>query len=104
MINYHLLKYLYNAGANVWTVRERDMNVNEVIVDNDHKNGTYKEIGAWETSKTNGYRSKTYRFAISKKNESARSYFSAQNIPKSGMYWVSVYYVSGINRSVDGKV
>ena len=41
-VNYHLLKYLYNAGANVWTVRERDMNENEVVVDNDDKNRSYQ--------------------------------------------------------------
>lgn len=102
MINYHLLKYLYNAGANVWTVRERDMNENEVIVDNDHKNGTYQEIGAWETSRTRGYRSKTYRYAISKRNETAAAIFQP-NIPKDGLYWVSVHYVAGINRSVDTR-
>ncbi len=101
-INYHLLKYLYNAGANVWTVRERDMNENEVVVDNDDKNGTYKEIGAWATSKTSGYRSKSYRYSISKRNESAAAIFQPV-IKKSGMYWVSVHYIAGINRSVDTR-
>jgi len=33
-INYYLLKYLWNAGANIWSVRERDVNTNEVVVDN----------------------------------------------------------------------
>lgn len=101
-INYHLLKYLYNAGADVWTVRERDMNENEVIVDNDDRNGTYQEIGPWETSKTKGYRSKSYRYTISKRNESAAAIFQP-NIPKAGMYWVSIHFVAGINRSVDTR-
>lgn len=101
-VNYHLLKYLYNAGANVWTVRERDMNENEVIVDNDDKNRTYQEIGTWETSKTSGYRSKSYRYSISNRNQSAAAIFQP-DIPKSGMYWVSVHYVAGINRSVDAR-
>jgi hypothetical protein len=101
-VNYHLLKYLYNAGANVWTVRERDMNEYEVIVDNDDKNGAYRETGAWESSKTPGYRSRSYRYSISKKEENAAAIFTP-DIPKSGMYWVSVYYVAGLNRTVDAR-
>ena len=37
-----------------------------------------------------------------KENESAAAIFQP-NIPKAGMYWVSVYYVAGINRSVDTR-
>lgn len=33
-VNQYLLTYLENAGANVWPVRERDMNVSMIIVDN----------------------------------------------------------------------
>jgi hypothetical protein len=34
-VNYYLARYLWNAGADVWLVRERGMNRHEVIVDND---------------------------------------------------------------------
>ena len=34
-VDYYLLNYLINAGANVWSVRERDMNLKEIIVNND---------------------------------------------------------------------
>ncbi len=101
-INYHLLKYLYNAGANVWTVRERDMNINEVIVDNDQGAPAYREFGPWATSTTSGRNQKTYRYAVSKKQETAKAIFTP-NIPKSGLYWVSVYFQNGYNRSVDTR-
>jgi N-acetylmuramoyl-L-alanine amidase-like protein/fibronectin type III domain protein len=99
-VNYHLLKYLYNAGANVWTVRERDMNLNEVIVDNDQGAPAYREYGRWATSSTKGRNNKSYRYAISRKSETSTAVFTP-TIPESGMYWVSVYFQNGYNRSVD---
>ncbi len=101
-VNYHLLRYLYQAGANVWTVRERDMNENEVIVDNDQGAPHYRETGAWSTSKTNGYQNRSYRYTISKKKQRATAEFCPE-LPKAGWYWVSVHYVSGTNRSVDTR-
>lgn len=101
-VNYHLLKYLYQAGAQVWTVRERDMNEEEVIVDNDQGKPYYKESGNWSSSRTNGYRGKTYRYAISKRKANAAAHFTP-NIPKAGLYWVSVHYVNGTNRTVDTR-
>lgn len=100
-VNYHLLQYLYRAGANVWTVRERDMNTHEIIVDNDSKR-FYSETGRWSRSQSKGYKGKSYRYAISSKKESATAIYNPE-IPKSGMYWVSVYYTSGVNRSVDTR-
>ncbi len=101
-INYHLLKYLYNAGANIWTVRERDMNSNEVIVDNDAGNPAYEEFGRWATSSTPGRKGQTYRYAVTQKKETATAHFTPK-IPESGMYWVSVHYQNGYNRSVDAR-
>ena len=37
-----------------------------------------------------------------KRRKAAAAIFQP-NIPESGMYWVSVYYVAGINRSVDAR-
>ncbi len=45
----YLMPMLENAGANVYSPRERDLQINEVIVDNDNTediaNGAYKESG-----------------------------------------------------------
>ncbi|MEM9822290.1 MAG: N-acetylmuramoyl-L-alanine amidase [Bacteroidota bacterium] len=101
-VNYHLLKYLYNAGANVWTVRERDMNTHEVIIDNDQGKPNYREEGKWITSPTKGYNGRTYRYAITRKRANAKAIYRAA-VPESGKYWVSVHYVSGDNRTVDAR-
>ncbi|MEM9919507.1 MAG: N-acetylmuramoyl-L-alanine amidase [Bacteroidota bacterium] len=101
-VNYHLLKYLYQAGANVWTVRERDMNPNEVIVACRDRKPSYTEKGAWANSRSRGYKGASYRYAISGKKETATATFKPY-IPESGLYWVSVHYTSGLNRSVDTR-
>ncbi len=56
-INQYLVQYLWNAGASVFTVRERGMDTNMVIVDNDGNNGlsTYEEIGNWFNSSLTGF-------------------------------------------------
>ncbi|MBQ0022172.1 MAG: xanthan lyase [Prevotellaceae bacterium] len=60
----YIIPMLQNAGAVVFTPRERDWQDNEVIVDNDHpnKNGTYMEWSKkkstklhWETTQRNGF-------------------------------------------------
>ena len=48
VINQYLLPYLYNAGAEVWTVRERDLNTDELTVTVEMP--AYVEIGSWFTS------------------------------------------------------
>ena len=63
-INQYLLEFLDNAGAKVFTLRERDMNTNMVIVDeqdsvNHPSNGTYEEQGdttLFSNSSANGFR------------------------------------------------
>ena len=46
-VDYYLLNYLMNAGANVWSVRERDLNTREIIVNNDQGAPAYVETGSW---------------------------------------------------------
>ena len=101
-VNYYLMRYLYNAGANVWTVRERDMNTNEVIVDNDDGSPTYTETGSWATSSSTGYNGGTYNYVNSETTETATAIYRP-NIPESGYYWVSVQYRNGTNRPADTK-
>ncbi|MEO1625004.1 MAG: N-acetylmuramoyl-L-alanine amidase, partial [Bacteroidota bacterium] len=101
-VNYHLLKYLHQAGANVWTVRERDMNQREVIVRSSERAPAYREKGRWKQSRSKGYKGEKYRFAISSTKETATASFRPY-IPESGLYWVSVQYLSGVNRTVDAR-
>ena len=62
-INQYLLQYLHNAGAEVFTLRERDLNTHMVIVDNADgtntpANGTYHEFGdssLFSNSGANGF-------------------------------------------------
>ena len=98
-INYYLLKYLENSGANVWTVRERDMNTNEVIVD-DLSSG-YKTRGNWSKSSATGH-NKNYDYIYTQAEETGRAVFTP-TIPESGYYWVSVYYRNGNNRCKDTR-
>lgn len=54
----YLLPMLQNAGAVVFTPRERDWQINEVIVDNDSPNGGYHEINGkkkWEDCSKRGF-------------------------------------------------
>ncbi len=98
----HLLKYLWNAGANVWLVRERDFNTNEVIVDNDAGAPSYTETGTWSSSASSGYNGGGYRYANSSGSETETAIFTP-TIPEAGWYWVSVYFREGANRCVDTK-
>lgn len=55
-INQYLLKYLENAGAEVFTLRERDLNQNMIIVDNE--DAGYQELGdaaLFNDSNANGF-------------------------------------------------
>lgn len=47
-VNQYLLRYLWNSGADAWTVRERDMNTEMIIVDN--ANAAFTTQGVWATS------------------------------------------------------
>ncbi len=98
-IDYYLTHYLFNAGANVWSVRERDVNSSEIIVDNDNPSSGYSETGNWTTGSIAGYGG-TYRVATSAATENASAVFTP-NITQSGLYWVSVRCVAGTNRSPD---
>ena len=58
-VNQYLLPYLQNAGADAWTVRERDMNTNMIIVDDG--SAGFSTQGVW-ASNSGGYNG-TYRSA-----------------------------------------
>jgi N-acetylmuramoyl-L-alanine amidase len=100
-INNYLMYYLLNAGANVWSVRERDVNTNEVIIDNDVPASGYAETGSWTDGAVAGYGG-TYRVATAAASETATASFTA-TIPQSGWYWVSVRCIAGANRVSDAQ-
>ncbi|MCH4154719.1 MAG: xanthan lyase [Muribaculaceae bacterium] len=108
----YLMPMLENAGAYVFSPRERDTNINEVIVDNDGGNAQlgYKEHnngGKWKTGDSvgfaykraqyegyqNPFREGTFRYA--KTTNNLHKYSTAQwnaNIPEDGMYAVYISY------------
>ncbi|THU38007.1 hypothetical protein FAM09_15075 [Niastella caeni] len=98
-IDYYLLNYLTNAGANVWSVRERDMNTSEIIVNNDDGAPAYTETGTWNTGTAVGYGG-TYRTNTANASATAKAIFKP-TVTANGLYWVSVRYISGANRATD---
>ncbi|WP_315823726.1 hypothetical protein [Paraflavitalea speifideaquila] len=100
-VDYYLLHYLMNAGANVWSVRERDINTSEVIVNNDQGGPAYTETGTWSTGSIAGYGG-TYRFSTAATTATATATFKP-TVATSGLYWVSVRFISGANRTTDSK-
>ncbi len=55
-VNQYLNMFCYNAGADVFSVREMDFNPNMVIVDNDDGSPAYVETGSgWASSSLKGF-------------------------------------------------
>lgn len=100
-VDYYLLNYLINAGANVWSVRERDMNTTEIIVNNDDGAPAYTETGTWSDGTIAGYGG-TYRTNVASAHTTATAVFKP-TVTTSGLYWVSIRYISGVNRATDVK-
>jgi uncharacterized lipoprotein YddW (UPF0748 family) len=101
-INYYLARYLWNAGAEVWLVRERGMTQQEIIVDNDGGAPAYVETGSWVTSGTPGYNGGTYRWSSTFSTLSATATWTP-NLPEAGWYPVWAWYRHGANRPVDAR-
>ena len=118
----YLIPMLENAGANVFTPRERDTQINEVIVDNDNqkdrnqknyievndgKNGTWKKglgkgfaIGNPPYSEgVNPFKQGSFRYFISDTTSFANAEWIPQ-IPETGFYSVYVSYNSS-DQNVD---
>ena len=107
----YLLPMLENAGAVVFTPRERDWQRHEVIVDNDGQ-GTYQEVKSrkakWATASQAGFAIKrriytdgqnpfdegTARFAKTEKKAERAFAQWIPNIPETGRYAVYVSYQS----------
>ncbi len=119
-LNY-LIPMLENAGANVFTPRERDIQVNEVIIDNDSRDADihYREITftdsiSWRTSTDTAFavgnppysgnqtpfRLGTHRIIMSDTLETARAEWLPE-IPESGLYSVQITYQSSDSSAND---
>ena len=116
----YLIPMLENAGAVVFTPRERDWQRHEVIVDNDGM-GAYQEVksrkGKWNTAPTSGFAQKratytdgqnpfdegTARFAATEKKPEKAFAQWIPNIPETGRYAVYVSYQSLPNSVSDAK-
>jgi hypothetical protein len=115
----YLVPMLENAGANVLLPRERDVQLNEVIVDNDINHGKSSYIeenanGEWETGNSAGFANRkeqyienenpftegTFRQIQSVKKGKASFAEWIPEIPKAGRYAVYVSYKT-LPNSVD---
>lgn len=114
----YLTPMLENAGANVFVPRERDLQANEVIVDNDSPSTGYSEL-AWRNGNwTNGYgegfaigappygpgvnpfKQGTHRVARSDTAATAGAAWTPQ-IPETGEYAVYISYSSSDSSIAD---
>ena len=114
-----LVPMLENAGANVFLPRERDFQINEVVIDNDSKTKDYQEINfdeniKWTTGNEKGFllgnppyeanynpfEYGTHRIIQSSLKKSAECNF-IPDIPESGEYAVYVSYVTNDNSADD---
>jgi len=107
VVDQYLLHYLWNAGAQVWPVRERDMNSAEIIVDNDDPGpGTgYFETGVWTTTvhTGSGYAGTDYRWTGTAAGTLTATAVWTATLPADGRYAVYVWYRSDTDRASDAR-
>ncbi len=116
----YLIPMLEYAGANVFVPRERDIQINEVIVDNDFANKencietSFSEKYIWQTSSQKGFalphptlkgnenpfKEGTSRFTTSLLNPLA-TVFWMPDIPKTGEYAVWISYFASTENVTD---
>ena len=95
-VNQYLLQYLWNAGAMIWPVRERDMNAAEMIIDNDGPltDTGYFETGVWTTTASagTGYSGSDYRWTETVTGTPTAAAVWTATLPADGEYAVYVWY------------
>ncbi|MCX6132724.1 MAG: N-acetylmuramoyl-L-alanine amidase [Ignavibacteriales bacterium] len=114
----YLVPMLENAGANVFLPRERDVQTNEAMVDNDSPSSGYSEISQpavrWESGSGSGFAvgappygpgvnpltQGTFRIIRSEQSATAGAAWVPQ-IPESGEYAVYISYKSSDSSIVD---
>lgn len=84
----YLEHYLWNAGARVYTCRERDLNTNMVIVDT----AAAAYTGTWTAETASGTYGTDMRYAATVTGTPTATATFTPNIPKAGYYSVYVWY------------
>ncbi|MBN1477193.1 family 10 glycosylhydrolase, partial [Candidatus Sumerlaeota bacterium] len=86
----NLTHYLWNAGARVYTCRERDLQTNMVIVDNG--GAGHSETGTWTTQvPSGGYYGANVREAVTVTGSPTATSTFTPTIPEDGFYAVYVH-------------
>ncbi|HET7376501.1 MAG TPA: N-acetylmuramoyl-L-alanine amidase, partial [Anaerolineae bacterium] len=98
-VNQFLLQYLWNAGADAWTVRERDMNTSMLIVDDSQ--AAFTTQGTWSTGAA-GY-ANSYHAATTVSGAATATATWTFTPPSTDTYAVYVWYPypSGVTRTAD---
>jgi N-acetylmuramoyl-L-alanine amidase len=98
IVNQYLVRYLWNAGADVWTVRERDLNSFKHIVD-DGAPG-FEAVGAWGTVHDAGY-GQEYLQTFTAPGGGASATWTLGPVAADGSYALYVWYAHGSDRTAD---
>lgn len=101
VVNQYLLRYLWNAGADVWTVRERDLNPFEQIVD-DNASG-FIAAGGWGTVNADGYSNRYLAATTTDVAATAIVTWTTGSVSADGVYALYVWYASGSGRTSDAR-
>jgi uncharacterized lipoprotein YddW (UPF0748 family) len=102
-VNYYLARYLWNAGADMWLVRDWGMNRHEIIVDNDDGAPAYTTTGTWKTTiDPPGYAGGTYQWTSTYSTRTATATWTP-DLPEAGWYPIWVWYRHGANRPADSR-
>jgi len=96
-VNQYLLHYLWNAGAQVWPVRERDMNSDETIVDDPDAACS----GSWASIES-GYGGHSREADTVTGEPTAATTWSA-SLAADGRYAVYVWYEAKAGRATDAR-
>ncbi len=99
VVNQFLLRYLWNAGADVWPVRERDMHAVAVVADD--ADAGFRTVGTWTTVSSGGYGG-GYRTATAQATASLTATWTF-TLPESGVYALYVWYRAGADRVPDAR-
>jgi hypothetical protein len=103
VVNQYLIQYLRNAGADVWPVREHDMNTQEMTITHDQP--AYSETGAWAASTLTdtGYQGQLYRYTSTVTGTATATATWTFTPTASGRYAVYAWYKPGSDRAPDAQ-
>ena len=100
VVNQYLLRYLRNAGADVWTARERDLNTLEQIKDDTDGAPGFVASSGWTAAEMDGYANR-YLKTNTALVASAAVTWTSSPVPAGGTYALYVWYPSGVDRVPD---